>query len=437
MSSNDKPKNKLDHARDLQIWIWSDKPVIKDTADFIFKKMERDDKIGKLNKNRIKNTLKVILTDLYVTHKHDNKMYIIISKNRNDYRKHKYFRSVYIQYKHLIPVFNYLIDKGYIKQKRGINYERCKRRTRIKWTDKLLRLFREYDKGDGKIILRRPPVILKNKAKDQIDFDMDTIETRTIIRNASKINAYLNQHAFTLPFDSVEIDGRITSTEEAYIRFSQYSRIFNNSSFEQGGRFFDHWSQMIKSGQRRFIKIDGKDTVELDYSCLHITMLYGLEGLVLPQGDQYELKDIPFCYRGIIKKAVNIAINAENEKDAIGALRKEMREFCKEKKLPYFHPKTLLDAILMKHEVIKQYFYTGYGVRLQFLESKIAEKIMLTLGAQNIGCLCIHDSFIVSKDSEEILQNLMITYFDEIFHLYPTVTSKYDLFNQKSSITRA
>ena len=166
-------------------------------------------------------------------------------------------------------------------------------------------------------------------------------------------------------------------------------------------------------------------TVELDYSCLHISMLYGLEGLTPPAGDQYALPGISKDYRKLIKTAVNVAFNAKDRRGTLGAIYKESIKFYNDTGLPKLDSLSmLLDAILEKHEVIKKYFCTGYGVKLQFLDSKIAEKIMLTLGEQGIGCLCIHDSFIVAEDFQQILRNLMIMYFYELFNFYPTVNTK-------------
>lgn len=412
-------KNKLDHSRDLQIWIWSNKPAIKDSADFIFKKMKRAELTINFKPNRLKNHLKIILTDLFVTHRHDNKMYISFSRNKNDYINHKYFSKIFLKYDYLIFIIDYLSEHGYIEYHRGIYTPHFQRKARMKATEKLLRLFRKYGKPGGIIINRKPPVILKDENKNEIDYDYDTIEARNLIRNVNKINKYLSEHTIE-HFDLFED----IVTEEMYKNSSKYYRVFNNSSFENGGRFYGHWSQQIESDRRRMIVIDDKSTVELDYSCLHISMLYGLEGLTPPAEDLYLLDNIPPNYRTIIKKAVNIAINANCPRSAMSAIRDEMKQFCDDTNLPFIRPKILLREILDKHLPINKYFCSGYGVQLQFLDSKIAEKIMLTLGEEGIGCLCIHDSFIVAKEYEERLFYLMREYFYEIFNFYPKISAK-------------
>ena len=50
------------------------------------------------------------------------------------------------------------------------------------------------------------------------------------------------------------------------------------------------------------------------------------------------------------------------------------------------------------HRVIKKYFYTGEGIRLQKIESDIAEDIMFNLiKYHQVVCLPVHDSFVVAR----------------------------------------
>ena len=204
----------------------------------------------------------------------------------------------------------------------------------------------------------------------------------------------------------------------------KYVRIFNNSDFKQGGRFYFHWSQMIKSEIRKNITIDGKQTVELDYSCLHLSMLYGLENMVPPAGDLYTLAGIDSCFRPIIKKAVNIAINARNETSAMQAIREEITQLTEKMGFVPPGPKTILENLKQAHSPIKKYFCTGYGVRLQYLDSSIAEQIMLSLAEEDICCLCIHDSFIVAKEHKALLHELMMNKFAKLFNFRPRISIK-------------
>ena len=64
-------------------------------------------------------------------------------------------------------------------------------------------------------------------------------------------------------------------------------RIFNNSSLEEGGRFYNGWWQSIPSRYRPFISINGDFTIEMDYSSIHIHLLYAVIQQTCPLKDHY------------------------------------------------------------------------------------------------------------------------------------------------------
>ena len=75
----------------------------------------------------------------------------------------------------------------------------------------------------------------------------------------------------------------------------------------------------------------------------------------------------------------------------------------------------MFKAFKTKHRVIADKFFTGYGKRLQFFDSIIAEDIMLVLNRLGIACLPVHDSFIVAYMYEQLLRAVMDIVF--MFHV--------------------
>lgn len=65
-------------------------------------------------------------------------------------------------------------------------------------------------------------------------------------------------------------------------------------------------------------------------------------------------------------------------------------------------------------EPFKRYFGTGYGLKLQRLDSDIAEAVMLDLAKRGIPILPVHDSFIVHHGHENLLQRVMQQQFERI-----------------------
>jgi hypothetical protein len=74
------------------------------------------------------------------------------------------------------------------------------------------------------------------------------------------------------------------------LKYEACHRVFNNSSFKNGGRFYGASHLDIPSHMRGFIRINGEPVVELDYDALHIVMLYHLRGLDINLAqDPYEI----------------------------------------------------------------------------------------------------------------------------------------------------
>ena len=87
-----------------------------------------------------------------------------------------------------------------------------------------------------------------------------------------------------------------------------------------------------------------------------------------------------------------------------------------------------MDAFEKKHEKIRHYFCTGKGIDLQNLDSKMAEKVMLTFskgGGMQYAILPLHDSFIIHHGWEVISKKTMKKAFREVFGCTPKVDLKY------------
>jgi hypothetical protein len=79
----------------------------------------------------------------------------------------------------------------------------------------------------------------------------------------------------------------------------QVHRVFNRSSFDNGGRFYGPWWQQCPKKWRREIFINDAPTIEQDYSSLHIALLYARRGINYYKqynGDAYQL-ETPRSYR--------------------------------------------------------------------------------------------------------------------------------------------
>ena len=201
-------------------------------------------------------------------------------------------------------------------------------------------------------------------------------------------------------------------------------RIFNDTKFETGGRYYGGWIQGLNSEWRNKITINLDPTVEVDFSANGINLLYAKEGLTAPVGDQYDLSDVAFNHnqpppssfnghsmkdlRPLLKLMMLIMINAKNYNEAYYAIKADVNDT--NKKLPQgVDLKPLMARFEQKHSAIKRYFYSGFGASLYKYDSTVAEHVINYFTNKNIPVLCIHDSFIIKlkylKELKAVMQD--------------------------------
>ncbi len=173
-------------------------------------------------------------------------------------------------------------------------------------------------------------------------------------------------------------------------------------AFDQGGRFYGGWWQQINSDYRSRILINDHKTTECDFSALAVRMLYAIEGITPPMGDLYDLgfsyHNDPVESRRKVKKFVTAILN---DKEKSFRLSNSDLDF-----IGVSHSR-LLAALNQKHAAISHHFYSGIGLKLQFIDSKIAEDVMIHFLNKSEVCLPVHDSFIVRQGLELELEKVM------------------------------
>jgi hypothetical protein len=178
-------------------------------------------------------------------------------------------------------------------------------------------------------------------------------------------------------------------------------RVFLDRRLDRGGRFYGPWYQNIPKEYRQHIMINDAPTMEPDYSALHPTLLYFMIGVDPPEGDLYELKGYSKETRNFMKGMFLRMINSATRENAKGSIREAA--FLKRKiTIPeelgnledkYLDP--LIDKFLKKHKALKDYIFRDkdLGNRLQYVDSTIAETVLLAFAKEGIPVLPLHDSF--------------------------------------------
>ena len=179
------------------------------------------------------------------------------------------------------------------------------------------------------------------------------------------------------------------------------------------------WQNLPKKWRLR-IGIGGWPIVEHDYSGLHINLLYARENIDYNE-DPYELQLNHPVYkseelRPYLKKLLLIMLNCRTHNQVLKAIRNEIQWNTNLSEYSSYNHRDFIDILTTKHQPIKKYLYSGYGIKLQRIDSTIAQHVIDTFTKKDIPVLCVHDSFICANTLEEDLTK-------EMHIAYKTVSS--------------
>ena len=178
-----------------------------------------------------------------------------------------------------------------------------------------------------------------------------------------------------------------------------------------GGRFYGGWWQSLPSKFRPHITIDGQKTSEVDFSTMSLRILYAKENIQIP--DNRDLYDIGLrgskSYLSESRELIKIYINAILNDDK-GNFRLDNKQLNTLK----LTNNQLKERVYNTHKDISKYFSTGIGLKTMFIDSQIAEKILLHFLGKEIVVLPVHDSFIINSEYVNDLKETMISLFKSV-----------------------
>ena len=375
---------------------------------------------------------------------------IAIPRARESYAKKKSIDSTKVKYsyRYLDNVYQALIKLKWIEVFIGVEYTGYTRayasgqlaktfsRIGLVWTKQ-----QPIDESDLIVLRDREKLTSStpnskkwSKKKEYRKFDLPTPETPEVQQMAKHLfyyNDVLTKHcvSFSLPDSKIlkiakDMAGREDASKMSLIDFSrtQVRRIFSRGSMSIGGRLYGGWWQSIPSVYRPHIMIDDHLTCEVDFSTISLRIIYASVGESIdPAADLYNIglpgwsgEDDP--RRKPIKVFVNAMMNDESGN--------------------YRLPKTTLDSIGLTHEELKarvldchskiaEKLTDGVGLSIQLIDSQIAERVILSMLANDILVLPIHDSFIVRRGMEQDLKTTMQNVFEQATGSRGKVTSEY------------
>ena len=127
-------------------------------------------------------------------------------------------------------------------------------------------------------------IILRNEEGRNISYTHNAV-TRVMQENLLAINTMYQKASHRPSYHGQSIQETVLELlqkkknnrrQRQRLDFSRkvLARIFNDSKWGVGGRFYNGWWQEIPSKYRKYITIDEGYTIELDYSALHPHIVY-------------------------------------------------------------------------------------------------------------------------------------------------------------------
>jgi len=396
--------------------------LIKETVKRIETKEGRSRSRTADEQLRFEHATRVLIVDLWKAVKSTPIRECSINKRSGWYSENPRYRDPLLTYKQMIAVFDGLINIGFIEVTREGYFDRTiyqGKTTRFVDRDELLERLQELE-GHPAISIKpdfnAETIILRDKVDGRkvLQEYEDTPATERHRANLKKINSCFLKHWCDLEVQDTEVanlEARIANhATKQPIDFSQRTlvRIFSNGSFKQGGRFYRGWWQNVPSEYRKYITIDEKRTAEFDFSQLNPHLLYHSNYKVLGSDDAYD-RVLDGEHRKIVKQAFNAMVQASTplkscpEEIDMSGLEMSWAE--------------LRDRIIKAHKPIADHFFKGVGNHLQFMDSNIAERIMLHFAGMDAPALPVHDSFILHHaygESGEVEEAMRRAFYEEV-----------------------
>lgn len=407
-------------SRPFDVHRWSDYPELTVCLSQLVCELEsiegRARQRGNDDSKRFRDAVRCLVLDLYVAWKTDPDLLVAIQLGNSHYTKTTRYRALFLRWSSFKAAYDLLLQAGYIDVVlAGFNDPRTGvgRTTRIKATEKLIELLTNVRLTIPRIWTRAQGVesiILRDGDKRPVEYDDDdaTREMRTALES---VNAHLQRQWIDLRITDRELERLHSRMMLDYMQGGRergaidltrrtLNRIFNNGDWLQGGRFYGGWWQSVPKEYRRHITINDKRTSEVDYSTLHPALLYAEVGQRL-EGDAYSIgaRAVP---RSLIKTTFNKMLNATDRINPPDQFSEHQAGL---------NWQQLQDAIVERHAPIRQYFKTGYGLKLQRLDSDLAQEVMLRFIKRGYTCLPVHDSFIVHHAVADDLKDIMLDVF--------------------------
>ncbi|OYQ25110.1 hypothetical protein CHU93_14895 [Sandarakinorhabdus cyanobacteriorum] len=420
-------RDELENSR-LARWTFTLGQAGEPALDALLAELEASEKRKRARsdtvRGNLRTTLDALLAELVKTAEQEATRFIAYSRNRNTYKPDRY-ATPGITMQAVIDAVDYLEGAKLVDHAIGYLDRAANpfggpggfgRRTRIRANRTLLERLAAYgisattvqERGNREIIRLKGPAPARGAAKPLLDY-RDTPETIRMRKTLESVNALFLAADITLPgplpaLEAMDEEEPLPELGQAWLY-----RVFNNGSFDLGGRFYGGWWMGLNKQDRVRLRINGEPVVELDYAGFHPRIMYDLAKNFAPQAP-YELPgrlaEVP---RDLCKKAFAQLLNSSG-----GTIRAPKGARAQLPRRVSW--KQVVEAMEQKHAPVAHWFRKGRGLELQAIDARIAEQVLLHMSQRGIPCLPVHDSFIVPASQADTLQEEMDKAYRSVVH---------------------
>lgn len=360
------------------------------------------------------NVLKIIVCNCFFTH-FLKRPQIVISLSKGNYSlTQKRYSPVPFSYRIFENLIKWLSEEqDYITLYVAPNNPNSKRASIIKPNPSLLGLIPRYEIRYSHIGYHpnSEPIFYKvNKILQNYEDTPEMIQRREILQHYNK---QLNSQMITIKDEPIP-QGSINLI-----------CVYNDAP-NQGGRIFHGaWMDCPKE-DRSTIKINGKETIEVDIVTCSIRIAQHLDGCDVPYIDMYRIHGFS---RELIKKIANIMFNIKTKTPIQGCSRTALAiysEYTKGGQTSPYSSEDIREAVNITYNYyrlsVKDWLFCGRGLELQHWDSKVCFKVIEHFLNADKVVLTIHDSYIVAVDDLDFLKATIISSYEEVIGYKPVLS---------------
>lgn len=369
----------------------------------------------------------MVLLDLYCSWRTDPSQYISYARDKQRYGKRSRYTRIKVGRVCLLNVVDKLFADEYIDHVESVCYRDSVTgkiyagySSRMRATKKLIRFLVRH--GIKLSMIARHPnesvIFVRDENKDDVKLNALPSMPRDVVSSEKvliKYNDFLQKSYIDIADEfltKADLEKMKKWKNQKYVEFSidlskkRVYRVFSNKDWKQGGRIFGAWWHSCPKQLRKYIILNGEPTIELDFSSIHILLLYANLGEnFLDEGkDAYTIEGHDF--RKAMKIVMMSAINAKPDERRDGDTRAKHAAWktlvfkCNEDRVKHGisspdQLSPLLEVMKERHKPIARFLSSGKGIELMKQDSDIAIALIKWHTEIGVPILTVHDSFIV------------------------------------------